>query len=839
MMQVSDLSLSYLILPIEFRIDEELLFGFEKKIDQYKAIQVIKISTENAADFLTALALHPTMKVMDNFYLFDYGEETTEIHQSFFDLIASKYETLIDRRLNSELIKRYLLQINDIFQGKELINVLDLGSGTGISSTVLASSPDFSAIKLYGYEISPQMEKLSKQAGLDMLNTKMLIRHQDYFFDAVFGSYSFHFITGHSIYETIWQKLRIGGIILANFHKRIGLENALKFFQTVNADIRLVSKYANGEIYQFKKTAYPFLSLQETIACASKSAPKHIETNLLIDYLIRYSFLPAYELEGSPVFLKNDITRLKTFFKFLSSARWEYGSLELYDQIFMVDSGGIKIEFSRDNDLYHENYNPALLITLLLNNDGKADNNPPIYLPIGNSLRVTIRSAKLKRIFESSNTDKLAIESARATIFANSASYMGSKKALRHFLYSAIKCLVPQSYTAIDLMCGAGAVASILAMRYETFVSDAMSFSRILAAVQGSGFTSARAIQVQEKLRTSLRENLDHLRELYKEPLRLEDDFFHMRINSASKHSYQEFCLTDSFANPAYHARYILKQQSERSLPFELFTIAYGNIFFGIKQCVQIDSLRFAIEQLEDPLEKIWALGTLIATISATSNTYAGHFAQPKYKDTSLLSDSEFIRLIEQRSLSILSEFEARFMAFAHESQSKELSVISPIEGPWPLALDEFIARFKDQGKFVYVDAPYTRDEYSRYYHVLETLIDYQYYNLSGLANIPDKKTGSRFKSNFFTRDVGKLKREFLQLFTTVLASGGICGWSYSNSASANCLEIIYEVVSKTNCSVESFEIPYEYKGQGGNLPKQIKEYFIVFRPRSKPQNKS
>lgn len=833
MTQVSDFSISYLILPQGLPIDEDRLSDFDKKVDHYKAIQVIKIETKIVADFLKAMELHPTMKVMDSFYLFDYGDETPAIHQSFFDLIASRYETLIDRRLNSELIKKYFIQINDTFPGKNLINVLDLGSGTGISANVLFSLLDLPAIKLYGYELSPQMEKLSRQAGLHMLNARALTRHEDYFFDAVFGSYSFHFITGHTLYETIWQKLRIGGIIVANFHKSIGLENALKYFQAVNADIKLVSKYANSEIYQFKKTSYPFLSLRETIVYASKSASKQIETNVLIDYLIRYSFLPAYELEGNQVFLKNDITRLKPFFKFLAIARWEYGSLELYEQIFMVDSGGIKIEFSRDSDLTHENYNPALLITLLLNNDGKTDTSPPIYLPVGNSLRITLRSAKLKRIFESANADKLAIDAARATIFANSASYMGSKKALRHFLYAAIKYSVPKDNATIDLMCGAGAVASILAMRYETVVSDAMSFSRILAVVQGSGFTTARATQVQAKLRGPLKDNLNHLHELYKEQLQLEDDFFHMRINSASKKSYQEFCVSNSFANPEYKERYVFKQQGEKPLPFELFTIAYGNIFFGVKQCVQIDSLRFAIEKLTDPLEKTWALGALIATISATSNTYAGHFAQPKYKDISLLSDSEFIRLIEQRSLSLLSEFEARFMAFAHESQSKELSVISPIEGPWPAALSEFIQKFKNAGKFVYVDAPYTRDEYSRYYHVLETLIDYKYYNLTGLGNIPDKKTSSRFKSNFFTRDVGKLKREFLLLFTTVLASEGICGWSYSNSASADCLEIIYEVFSKTNCSIESFEIPYEYKGQGGNLPKQIKEYFIIMKPNS------
>ncbi|WP_096356133.1 class I SAM-dependent methyltransferase [Mucilaginibacter gotjawali] len=834
MTPVSDHSYGYLILPAGYRLNHEEVTASDGRVVTYRSIQVIQLQAGAIEAFMTDLALPLVMKVMDDFYLFDYGEETDEIYRSFFDYISSRYEHLIDKKLNSELIAQYFTRIEAKFPAKAVLQVLDLGSGSGISAIVKKENPTWSRISLYGHDISPQMESLSKQAGLQMLNARTLARHEDYYFDAVFGSYSFHFIKGRTTYELIWQKLRIGGIVIANFHKRIGLENALEFFESVRAEVALVATYGKSEIYQFRKTASPFISQAETQDIIAGLLHAEIETGQLLKYLIRYALLPSYELEGSLVFLKADVVRLKPFFSFLTIATWEYGSLELYDKIYVLDCGGIRLEFSRENRLSHEEFNPALLIALLIHNDDDRSNISPIYFPIGESVRVTIRSAKLKLLFEQANVDNLSIESARATIFANSASYMGSKKSLRHFLFAAIKSLVPSSYVALDLMCGAGAVSSILAMRYPTWVSDAMSFSRILAVVQGSGFSTAKAELVLEKLRPYIIQNLLEAEKWYEPALIAEDDAFHRRIGPDNKLAYSEFCRQYAFDNPDYQEHYRVKQSQGQDVPFELFAIAYSNIFFGVKQSLQIDSLRYAIEQLQDPGERIWALGAMIATVSAVGNTYAGHFAQPKYKDAASLSDNEFIRLVEQRSLSVLSEFEARLRAFAHESQSKQLSLIQPIDGPWPKAVAGFVKKFKTQNKFVYIDAPYTRDEYSRYYHVLETLVDYKYYNLTGLGRIPDKKSGARFRSNFFTRDVGKLKREFLGMFTVLLENDCSCGWSYSNSAAADCLEIIYEVVARTQCSVESFEIPYEYKGQGGRAPKQIKEYYIHFSPKPK-----
>ena len=831
MMQVYK-DLSYFILPLHLPTKRESFKNLAQTIDEYEHIVVLGFKSENLIPMTEMIGKSPSMKVMDCFYFFDFGIDTEGLYQSFFDYIAPRYESLINKGLNIDLIRNYLNIIKEQFLEKENINVLDLGSGSGISISVKATQQRLSSITLYGYENSKKMEKRSKQAGLKMFNNTTLPKQQDYFFDAMFGSYSFHFFSGHSLFTIIWQKLRIGGILIANFHKGIGVKNALDFFGSVGAEIEILEKYGNSEVYLFRKTAKPFITRYEAIKIIEQEKSDKFQIDVLVDYLLSYSIIPSYIHDGSQLILEGDIIRFRDFFYNLKVAGWDYGSLELYDQIFSADTGGIKVEFSSQKKPVPEGFNPALLITLLSADDGLADDKMPMYFPVENCLQITVRSTKLKQILLSSNEDSMNIESSRATYFANSASYMGSKKALRHFLFSAIKCTIPASYQALDLMCGAGAVASALAMRYKTFVSDAMQFSRVLAVVQGSGFTVAKAQLVQEKLKFFVKENQLKLKDFFEKPMSLEDSFFHQRINTETKLAYNIFCEDFSFKNRLYRERYAELKSDKPQDVYELFSLAYSNTFFGIKQTMQIDSLRYAIDCLEDELDKTWALGTLIATVSAVGNTYAGHFAQPKYKDTSKLSDIDFIRLIEQRSLSVLSEFEARFIAFAHESESKDLAIIHSITGPWPEAMKQFIDLPPPKEKFVYVDAPYTRDEYSRYYHVLETLMDYQYYNLTGLGLIPDKKTSSRFKSNFFTRNVGQLKSEFTNLFYTALKNDVTCGWSYSDKAAADCLEIIYETVAKTNCDVQSFEIPYQYKGQGGRSAKHIKEYFVIFTPK-------
>ena len=54
---------------------------------------------------------------------------------------------------------------------------------------------------------------------------------------------------------------------------------------------------------------------------------------------------------------------------------------------------------------------------------------------------------------------------------------------------------------------------------------------------------------------------------------------------------------------------------------------------------MQIDSIRYALDKIEDKETRDWGLGVLIVTVSSIASNHAGHFAQPKRVDEKTIID--------------------------------------------------------------------------------------------------------------------------------------------------------------------------------------------------------
>lgn len=259
-----------------------------------------------------------------------------------------------------------------------------------------------------------------------------------------------------------------------------------------------------------------------------------------------------------------------------------------------------------------------------------------------------------------------------------------------------------------------------------------------------------------------------------------------------------------------------------------MFSTYFTNTFFGLRQALEIDSLRYAIDQLTNETYRNWAMGALISTISALSTSYGGHFAQPKYSDPDLITLKNIYSLLEKRSQSIMHEFTVRFSMLLSEGLKSKFKV-NILDGPWEKALDELKFIEKDKDILIYLDAPYTRDEYSRYYHVLETLVKYNYPSAAGKGKTPNKKIEERFRSEFHNRNKINVSNLFIKIISTIIKNGWKCAWSYSNNGLANIYEVIEEVSKECNCNVSSFCTPYDHHSHGGKKPKHVYEYVIVF----------
>ncbi len=151
--------------------------------------------------------------------------------------------------------------------------------------------------------------------------------------------------------------------------------------------------------------------------------------------------------------------------------------------------------------------------------------------------------------------------------------------------------------------------------------------------------------------------------------------------------------------------------------------------------------------------------------------------------------------------------------------------------GPWEPALRALESILAGNQVLVYLDAPYRRDEYSRYYHPLETLVTYSYPSSIGVGKIPDKALNERFVSEFFTRNDSQIVSVFVNVIVSILKRGWTCAWSHSDSAAASTMAVAEKVLEAAQCTLQSYATPYIHKSQGGRQQKRVTEYLLLFVP--------
>lgn len=431
-----------------------------------------------------------------------------------------------------------------------------------------------------------------------------------------------------------------------------------------------------------------------------------------------------------------------------------------------------------------------------------------------------------------------AVHTSAASQFANSAYYMGSKKVLAPFIVEAVSAITSPESSVLDLMCGSGASAGAFSRIWPTYASDAQAFCRNLALVQGGGYCRGRAQEALKTIEQHAQENVELLQRKLGDFVQEEEQLFHEEFDSTTVERYRHFCeklpLYPSDSNlKAWgpNAEVQKRKLNPKLMPYCLCTAYFANVYFGLRQSIEIDSIRFAIDQLDNELDQRWATGALLTTLSAVALTYAGHFAQPVIRSVDDISISNVGRILETRAISVLHEFGVRLTCLSEESE-RARHPVRIVDGPWKRALNA-LRTMQNGDLTVYVDAPYKREEYSRYYHVLETLALYKYPASIGVARMPEKSSGERFRSEFFTRSKVGIVSALSEVITTVMKYSWRCAWSYSDSGAIDPLDVVDQVTTRVGSSVRSFATPYFHKPQGGKRRKRVTEYVLLFDPRN------
>lgn len=172
-----------------------------------------------------------------------------------------------------------------------------------------------------------------------------------------------------------------------------------------------------------------------------------------------------------------------------------------------------------------------------------------------------------------------------------------------------------------------------------------------------------------------------------------------------------------------------LKKCEERSGFGQLGIISffYACTYFGIEQAVSIDLIRKKINLLfiSDFItdwEKDLLLSALIGAMSVCVFSAGKHFAQPHLIRSD--KDLTFVkkRILKDRSLNIIDLMRIQLRSFWNCSVRHEING----SRAYNKKVSDILNASPEGYDLIYADPPYTAQQYSRFYHIPEALMEYK-----------------------------------------------------------------------------------------------------------------
>ena len=329
-------------------------------------------------------------------------------------------------------------------------------------------------------------------------------------------------------------------------------------------------------------------------------------------------------------------------------------------------------------------------------------------------------------------------------------NYLGSKLRLLDFIEENVRKVTPNDTGVCDLFAGSGCVSYKLSMLFPVVACDIQHYSKVIcdALLQPSTLTE----ETIKAFMSEIKDSKSLLRDVFTPLIRLEE--------KAIRNENLEL-LTDIVEHGSLEVNNLEKEESQIS-PVQnqiyeklrkagligkksLISRYYGGVYFSYSQAVQLDVIMDSIRHYPNTTDKNVLLAALLSTTSDIACTVGKHFAQPiKARDSKgKIKKLVYNKAIKDKTIDVSALFEDWLRKYVSLPMGKYNNTI--LQGDYM----ECLKTLPDSVKTIYADPPYTRDHYSRFYHVLETI---------ALDDVPEISTvkihGSTHVSNGIYRKV-------------------------------------------------------------------------------------
>lgn len=296
----------------------------------------------------------------------------------------------------------------------------------------------------------------------------------------------------------------------------------------------------------------------------------------------------------------------------------------------------------------------------------------------------------------------------------------------------------------VDLFGGMGSVAGAAASSGRSvWLNDVQTYARLAArCLIASSEEPPSVATARRLLQAGYRSNLTKLRDRYVSALRAERNILRSGDADELREAQDAWRHAANDEDIAAEVRSLRAGQDDGPWRLAVLTFAWG--YFGLQQAAALDSIRYAIEDVRrrDFISDEVADWMRLAWLQCASRIASapGHFAQ-FLRPTSATGARRIFAMRRRAAWDSFLEDLAHVKPYGSAKWRRGNEVLGYDAVSIWSRLDEL-----EVGPAIYyADPPYSKDHYSRYYHVLESLARYDYPDAHGAGRYrPD-----RFRSTF------------------------------------------------------------------------------------------
>lgn len=309
--------------------------------------------------------------------------------------------------------------------------------------------------------------------------------------------------------------------------------------------------------------------------------------------------------------------------------------------------------------------------------------------------------------------------------------YLGCKTSFTSAIKAAIDDVDPSGGRLVDLFSGTGSVGAALGATREVTTVDMQEYSRVLcsAVLNPSALSQA---EIKDVAARALRDETAKQVFWCLQPL---IEYERKCIDAAVMGDFNALVellespplavrATSEFVAPSSHLGDATHEVLHRLRGTGLWQSAettvsryFGGLYFSFAQAAMLDAV-LSVAESSDEQSRETLKAAVLSTASQLVNTVGKQFAQPiQPRNKSGDVKSSLVKVVQRdRSLDALELYQTWLSRYA--------ALPRAIGRPQALRQDylDAIAQNASSYSVVYADPPYTRDHYSRFYHVLETI---------------------------------------------------------------------------------------------------------------------